>query len=484
MSTNLDTKRYINKLDRARRYVTRTIWELEPSGVGRMRRILVHQLRLGFLVVEGFIRNQLPLRAAALTYATVFAIVPLFAVGFSLFKAFGGMQMVEVRIKKFILANLSTGSGETVWKAVEESVNRVHTGTVGAVGLVALILTAILLISNIEKSLNAIWGVRRSRNMFQKFTAFWTIVTVGPVLIGASATMTAALENRVFAAKLLKLGAVSWVLSNVLPFVFILIAFTCIYAFLPNTKVSIKAAFKGAFIAGFMWEFTKMAYVFYNSEMISAYKIYGSIGAIPIFLLWLYLSWMIFLLGAEISFAYQNVKHYRGEIIAGNASHAFKESLAVRMVIMISDGFLKGRPPISAAEIGERFDVPIRLVNGILYQLVRKDILIEVVAGSEASYQPRGDLANVTMKDVVKALREYGDSPPVQAPMGPAAVGVMNVMNCAEGCYFDKLGEKSLRDLLLEGDAQKDCACGGKDGNAHGADMMVVKKDEAEGKKG
>ncbi|MBI4041433.1 MAG: YihY family inner membrane protein, partial [Deltaproteobacteria bacterium] len=354
--------------------------------------------RLVYLVLYGVTKKRLAVRATALAYTTLLSIVPLIAVSMALFKVFGGFSIVQEKLEPFIFQNLAIGTGEVVKNYILGFMKNLHTGALGITGFVFLILTVIGLLSTIEAAFDDIWGVRKTRNWLRRFNAYWTMITVGPILLVASLGFGAYVHSIPFASFFIYL----------LPYILTWIAFFLLYIYMPNTKVHFRSAILGALIAGSLWELAKYGYTWYAKASVSYNAIYGSLGALPLFLIWLYLGWVIVLIGAEISFAMQNIETYRQEKWIANLSYEFKEFLALILMTYICEQYEHQKGPVSAQEITHTFTLPVRAVNDVLYQLAEAHLIIE--SGEEdRTYIPCQPLEKISVQDVMNALRLRGD---------------------------------------------------------------------------
>ena len=409
----IDSKIY----DRGKRFFLRDLWTLEPGKGGR--RFLHYVLRTGVLVVENTWKREVLVRAAALTYEVVFAIIPLFAVMLALFKAFGGFERTAAEVRDFILRNMAPNLGEQIVETMNGLIDRMDAKAISIVGFVILLYTSVSLLSTIEYAFNRIWGVRRPRTIMRRITVYWTLLTFGPICLAVSLGVSGFVRNRY---------AYRWIVDNVplagglvlivVPFVLTWIVFTAMYKIMPNTKVSWGSALAGALVAGTAWELLKKLYVLYNAKVIASYEVYGSLGAIPVFLLWIYVSWILVLFGAEIAFAAGHVRTYKREVESPQLSQAFKERLAVHLMAEIARGFLGGREPTTAEALADRLKVPVRACNEVLFHLTGQKLLREVVAGQTTTYVPAEDLDRITVKRMVDAIRRSGDDPQLVGPEG------------------------------------------------------------------
>ncbi len=236
------------------------------------------------------------LRAQALSFSALLALVPLMAISFSVISlASSGAQ---AKLQAFLFEHLIPASGSAVTEHIAAFSQRAS--TVGLVGLVFLILTAVGLFATIEHTFNAIWGVTRRRSPMARFLAFWSIITLGPSLLGVSIYLTASVREMVSVPVFQRTTA------YLLPLVLTWAAFTWLYVLAPHTRVRLKPALIAGVAAGSLWEAAKYAFDYYASLAVAVSKIYGSLGILPLFLAWLFLSWVIVLFGAELSYTLQH----------------------------------------------------------------------------------------------------------------------------------------------------------------------------------
>ena len=247
-------------------------------------------LKIGYTVVRRFIADKCQLRAFALTYVTLLAIVPFLALIFSMSKAFGAFDPV-----RSIVLEKAVVTQEIVTKIIDIA-GKTSLKTLGIVGLGFLIWTLILVLGTIERSFNDIWGIKRSRNIFRKFTDYLGVILICPILALCATGVNAFLSN-------------SGLVLRMAPYLSMWLVFTFIYMFMPNTKVKFSSALTAGIIGGTLWQFAQWGYIHFQIGVSRYSIIYGTFASIPVFLIWLHISWLIVLLGAEISFVYQNSKH-------------------------------------------------------------------------------------------------------------------------------------------------------------------------------
>ncbi len=441
---------------RAQTFIRRDLWLRLPDAAGP--RLLYRTLRVGVLIVEGFIKTDVFMLSAALTYQVLFALVPLLVVMLAVIKGVGGFAALGGKVQQFILesilprmgtAPLKDGeAGTDVKTLIDSFIQNVNATAVGVIGGIALLYTSISLLMSIENVLNRIWGIKNPRTILRRLTVYWTFLTLSPILLAASLSMTGVVQSNFL---------YQWLSTNVpyfgtvtlrlTPFVVAWILFTLFYVFMPNTRVHPGAALIGALISGTAWEGMKTLYFLYNTHVVTNYKFYGSLGTIPVFLLWIYLSWIIVLFGAEVAFAAQHVNTYRREVGQVRLSAADRDRLALVVAIEVVKPFVGGAKPPTGEDVAMRLNSPVRVVNEVLYELAAQGILRTVTLPDQkdAGYLPAKDPTITTAKDVVAAIRTYGD--PGALPTGGTSDSVYRLLDRAEAEAMGPLSTISIREL-------------------------------------
>ena len=252
-------------------------------------------------LLSNFSDDRCQRSAAALCYTTLLSLVPLSAVVFSIFAAFPVFGEIATEIQNFIFQNFVPTSGEIIQQHITQFAEKASHLT--AIGIVFLILSALLLMNTIEAAMNDIWHVSSPRRALSKFMVYWSTLTLGPILIGTSLVITSYLTSLPFFKETALLGGLWTQLLGLLPFLATLLACTLLYAAVPNTKVSIRHALVGATIAAALFELAKKGFAFYVTEFPTYEVVYGALASIPVFLVWVYLSWLVVLLGAEVTYS-------------------------------------------------------------------------------------------------------------------------------------------------------------------------------------
>ena len=387
-------------MDRTRRvinFIKADIWRIRARDLPRRKFWLIRLLRIIILAFRGFSTDKCSLRAAALTFHTVLAIVPAVAIAFGIAKAFEFEGMLETK-----LISALHGHEEIAQKIIDFSrtlLENTKGGVIAGVGVAVVFWTVIKVLSQIERSFNDVWGIREARTIGRKFTDYVSMMLICPLLIVISSSATVFVAGKVgqlteSVSFLRFFGPVVLTLLKLLPYCIGWALFTFVYVFMPNTKVNIGSAIVAGVVAGTLYQIVQWGYVSLQIGVSKYNAIYGSFAAAPLFLVWLQLSWLVVLFGAELSFAHQNVETYEFEPDCLRVSHNFKTLLALMISRMLVMNFADGKPPATAAEISHELGAPTRLTNDVLYELVDAGILSEAKGEGykEVGYQPARDI--------------------------------------------------------------------------------------------
>jgi membrane protein len=397
-----------SKLKRIWEFLSRGIWEIDAHELTRWRLFLLRQAQIASLVARDFFADHCMLRASALTYSTLLSIVPLLALMFALLKGLGVHNILE----PLILERLAIGS-EQIITAIIRYIDNTNVGQLGAVGIVFLIVSVLTLLSNIEESFNYIWGVKETRSLLRRFADYFSVVTIGPIFLIAAISMTTTIENQAFVKALLDMafvGEVIFLLFKVLPFVVMWAAFTGLYIFMPNTRVNFRAALVGGVLGGTLWQLAQWFYVNFQVGVSKYNAIYGTLAALPIFMVWIYVSWLIALLGLEVTYACQNLRTLRREIRGRDVNFASRELVALTVLLVTAETFYRGEKPWELERISAALELPPRLARSVLEELLRLGLLSEVQEGEgrEPAYQPGRAPETLQIHEIIEALRADG----------------------------------------------------------------------------
>ena len=395
------------------RFLRGDIWRIREKDLPRPKSFLLRTLRVMILSVRGVSSERVALRASALTFYSLLSIVPVAAMVFGIAKGFG----FESALEKLLLSGLE-GQEEVVRKIVDFAhalLEDVKGGFIAGLGLLILFYTIIKILSLIENALNEIWGIKKPRSLSRKITDYLSVMLIGPVLFFMSSTLTvfisSSVQQIIEGTSVLKVVSpgISFLLQF-LPYISLWLLFSFVYIFIPNTKIKFSSGVLGGVIAGTLYHVFQFFYISLQIGVAKYNAIYGGFAALPLFFIWMQTGWLIVLLGAEIAFAHQNVETYEFEQECLTVSHAFKRLLSLRILHLIVRDFWRGGKPYNSRQIAHELEIPIRLVNEILFELVASGLASEVKAdeGKGVAYEPARDPDSMTIKNVVDTLEQHG----------------------------------------------------------------------------
>ena len=406
-------ERSLTKVLHTVQFLNTDIWRLQAHKLPPRRSFWITQLRIVLLALRRFNLNKCELRASALTFYSLLSIVPVVALAFAVAKGFG----VEKILREQLSAKMQGQEevAERIMGFAQSFLENTRGGAIAGVGIVLLFWTVIKVLGNVEKSFNDIWGVKTARTMGRKLADYLSIMMICPVLLILASSVTVLLTTQVSSMleRLSFLGYLAdvliWLLK-VLPYGVLWLVFTFIYVFMPNTKVGLKSALWGGILAGTIYQLVQLAYITFQIGVSNYGAIYGSFAALPLFLVWLQLSWLIVLLGAEISFAHQNVATYEFEQDCLAVSHSFKRLVALMVSALCVKNFLNAETPSTAEDISRVLEIPIRLVRSVLSELTGARLLSEVCSEQRENiaYQPGCDVHHLTVAVVIDRLDQQG----------------------------------------------------------------------------
>lgn len=427
------------------------IWHTPLSELSKRDTFLIKQVRIILLSAKGFTRDKVELRASALTFYSLLSLIPVVAIAFAIAKGFGLDQNLET----LIMNSKEFSSQQDVLKWLlnvsRNAIQETSGGYIAGVGVIILFWSVMSLLDHIESSFNHIWQITASRPWFRKFTDYLTIMLIAPVFIILSGSITVFISTYltefIEKAPILKFfKPVISILIQLAPYFLTWIAMTVLFIVMPNAKVKFIPALVSGIIIGTFLQLLLWLYIDVQWGIAKLSAIYGSFAAVPLLIIWLQASWTIVLLGAELSFANQNISRYEFESEALNISHFQKRALVLMIMHMIIRNFAIGEKPISAETIGKSLKIPVRLARDILQDLNKSDLVsvIHENDDKERLYQPAMDIKRLSVSFVLSRLDKKG----TEQRMVIKNKEYDTVISMLE--KFDKLMTKSDANILIK----------------------------------
>lgn len=383
---------------------------MQREDISPLRYLLYEVIKKVLLAVEYFTTKRMMDSAAALTYSTLLAIVPIMAVVFAIARGFGYNKYIETWFREAL------SSQPQVAEAIIGFVNSylVHTksGIFLGIGLLFMLWTVIMLISNIEKAFNDIWQVSTPRSIFRTITDYMAMFLLAPIIIVVTSgisIMMATFANGI--GETLIVGPTLRFFLRLLPYIIMSGVFIALYVFMPNTKVKIKSAIIPGILAGVAMQGLQLVYI-HSQIWVTGYNaIYGSFAALPLFMLWVQISWTICLFGAELAYTNQNLEKFAFRASTDDLSHRYRLLLSAYLMTLICRRFEEGKKPYTALELKLETNIPIRITHDLLENLTRVHLLSEMTndeKGTEAVYQPAESTARLSVGMMIDRLEAEG----------------------------------------------------------------------------
>jgi membrane protein len=432
------------------------VWSCDLDQLPAARARFIRFIRLLDALFRDLSSGQLNLRAMSLVYTTLLSLVPLLAVSFSILKAFG----VHNQIEPMLLGLLSPlgEKGPEITSNIISFVENMKAGVLGSVGLAILLYTVISLLQKIERSFNYTWHVTEARSLGQRFSDYLSVILVGPVLVFSAIGVTASAMNNELVQKLIEMGHLGDLITmftKLLPYFLIIVAFTFVYVFVPNTKVKIRHAFIGAVVAGLLWE--TVGWMFASVVVTSAKytAVYSALATLILFMIWLYIGWLILLVGASIAFYLQHPEYLVTRSREILLSHRSKEKLALQVMYLVADNFYHNKQAWTVPMLSAKLHVPMELMRRIVNILLQADLLTATATEPEG-FVPSRPLDQIRITQIFQIVRNADESPFYRPASHRELSAVEDVMQQIEQSVHDALHHKTLRQLLDAGMAAGD----------------------------
>lgn len=435
-------------IDKFKHFFQVQLWQEAADGTGKLRRLAQHAIRVAYVTIRQLSTGELNLRAMSLVYTTLLSLVPLIAVAFSVLKAFGVHNQIEPVLLNFMMPLGERGAEMTA--NIIRFVENVKVGVLGSIGLGMLFYTIIALVQKVESAFNYVWRVKRPRTMARRFTDYLSVVMIGPVLVFSALGLAATVMNNEVVLTLQSIepfGTFLLVLSKLLPYFMIVLAFTFLYTFIPNTRVKLVPALGGAMVAGALWMGLGSLFATFVASSSNYTAIYSSFAILFFFMIWLYLGWFILLIGSQVAFY---IQHPKFVMMGGGTlvlSPRLREKKGVWLMTIIARRFCEQKPAYNMVELEQLTALSSENLADLLGMLEEGGFLVEV-AGDSISYTLAGDVSTIRVSEMLLCLRsaeETGISK-LQQHTEPRIEAFFSEVSQAQNHVLDDL---SLRDLAI-----------------------------------
>ena len=436
------------------KFVADYLWSEKVVHYSPWRQKLIGALRLLYVVIDDLTKGELTLRAMSLVYTTLLSLVPMMAVSFSVLKAFG---MHNKQLEPIMLQFLAPmgAQGVEITDKIIGFIDNVKIGVLGTFGVALLFYTAISLIQKIEATFNYIWRLDQHRSIGRRFADYGSVMLIGPLLVFSAIGLSASVLSGGFVQTIsTHLPFVQHLISfatEAAPYLMIIAAFTFFYMFIPNTRVTVRAGLVAGVVSGVL--FQSLGWGF-GSVVVSAsgsgtYAIYSGFAILILFMMWMYISWLILLVGSSVAFYVQHPEYIAPIRRSGDLSIRQRETLALQVMAIIAQRYYQSRKPFSASDFVYRLRVQIQGVTRVLRALKQAGLVTENNE-DPPRYLPNAPLEQTSLKTVVDAVRSDGTVPMIalRVPRKPVQ-GVAEVTAAIDAALDAALASTTVRDMAI-----------------------------------
>ena len=424
------------------------LWQEFNDRSHTLWRWLIQTIRFAFTVGKELAKGELNLRAMSLVFTSLLSLVPLLAVAFSVLKAFG----VHNQVEPFLLSVLEPlgAKGVEITASIIGFIQNVKVGVLGSIGIAMLFYTIISLIQKVENAFNFVWRISRARSLARRFTDYLSVVMIGPMLVVTAMGVAASAMNNDVVQSLQAIepfGTLLLFATKAIPYLMIILAFTFLYMFIPNTRVNVKPAVIGAIVAGVLWVTVGKVFASFVASSSSYTAIYSSFAILFFFMIWLYLGWLILLTGSQVAFYLQHPKLVRLGGIAYKLSPRLCEQEGLGVITLIAERFYQQKMAPSFDELEYETGLTADILQQLILTLEGGRLIVEL-AGDESRYVLATDSSEIKVKRVLDCLRKSQEANVFasQTRVKPPVKALLNKLNQQQETVLETL---SLRDLAL-----------------------------------
>jgi membrane protein len=419
-------------------------WDPRVDQLPLALKLAVKTLRFVYGVLRDVVTGDITLRAMGLVYITILSIVPLIAIIFSILKGFGFHRRLEPFIENFMQPLGEKGVELT--EQVMVFVENVQGNVLAGLGLIMLFVTTISMAQKVEDSFNFVWRVDRPRGLAQRLSEYLSLILIIPIVMVTAAALIGAVESNALVQRIADIqpfGATLVLAGKLAPYLLVVLGFTLLYWFLPNTRVKLIAAMAGGLTGGILWATTGMVFATFVATSARTMSIYATFAIVILALIWLYLCWLILLVGALVSFYTQNPEHLRLGYRRATLSGRQAEQIALTLMTMAAKAFREGGDQPTLSEVADDLKLPGFLLSPIANRLVAAGLLGRT---AKNALYPQRDPGGIQLKAVIEAVRTPQTVDVYTGGRWPKLViGVSDRMDAA---MDDALGRQSLYELL------------------------------------
>ncbi len=431
-----------------RGFLLNELWRKDLAHLSWLQRAAYKAIRFLFVLIREVSSGQLTLRAMSLVFTTLLSMVPLIAVSFSVLKAFGVHNQIEPLL--YNLVRPLGGQGDAIVVSILGFVENMKVGVLGSVGMALLLYTVISLIQKVEVSFNYVWHAESSRTLSRRFSDYLSVIMVGPVLVFAAMGLTASMMSSTFMLALMEVepfGTLLVWISRLVPFMLVTLAFTFVYMFVPNTRVKFGSALVGALVGGVLWQGTGMVFAQFAAGSTRYAAVYAGFAILLMFMIWLYLSWLILLIGAQVAFFHQYPDRIRLTDKRIPLSGRFREQLALLVMYRIAHVFVHRGKSLTLDVMADQLQLPMDRVGEVVLLLQERGLLVET-ASEPPEYLLSQDPATLGLAQLLGFIRGPREEQTLLERQVVSELPVDDVLSRMDQAINEALADATLRDLV------------------------------------
>jgi membrane protein len=420
------------------------VWGFSLEKRGMPGRVVAVILRYLYGLTRDMFSGQLSLRAMSLVYTTLLAIVPLIAFSFSVLQGFGVHNRLEPLL--FELLSPLGDQGAEITRQIIELVDGVRGGVLGGVSLAFFIYTAVSMVQKIEESFNYVWYVAKPRSLARRLTEYMIVLLIGPVVIVIALGMIASLRSNTLVQLFLTsdaIGPILFVTNKLTPYLLVTAVFTFLYMYMPNTRVRFKSALVGGIAGGFIWASISVIFATFILYSTRTQLIYSGFAVAIITLIWLYLNWLVLLIGAQLAYYFQNPAFLRIGRREPRLSNAMRERLALNIMLLVGRAFRDPASSITADEISDKLRMPSIALAPVVAALEDGGLLATT---EKEDLLPGKDMATIQLDDILSVVRVHGETGSYRDPKWSSEIDALG--KNLDDAVLAIVGSRTLVDLL------------------------------------
>ena len=423
------------------------IWNVDIESFPKWKRAVFITARIFLSIVRDLADGQLSLRAMSLVYSTVISFVPLLAISFSVIKGFGEQN----KIKPMILEALEPLGNKKfeITDRILEFVDNIQISILGAIGISLLIYSVISMMHKVEISFNFVWKVDKERTLSQRFSDYLSVLMLGPLMIFLSVGITTSIQADIFDEYITGISfleAIVGIFGTAIPYLIMAAAFGFIYFYMPNRKVNIKSAFIGGLTTAVIWKTMGVIFSVFVASSSQQTAIYSAFASIIVFMVWIYLAWLVLLIGASISYYHQNSSQMNNNKKNVTIGNELKERMTLTIMYLIADTYKTQKEKYNFDKLTKELGIPSETLKEILDVLTDCKYIVKTT-DKENSYYPARQLEDIYVQDILHNIRDHNSQPLTASKKNYNKI-VDNFFNKSREESNKKFGKMTLKDLI------------------------------------